>query len=145
MQSDGRIALDVDGETIGLDEQDIQVRLQAKEGWAAAQGEHCVVVLSTDLTPELIAEGHARELVRAIQDRRKEMQLDFTDRIRVGLALPDGPLAEAAGAFDNYIQGETLATELTLGPLAGVEPVEAKAAGERVELYVAKDSSGATE
>jgi len=145
MQSAGKISLDVDGETVELDEQDIQVRLQAKEGWAAAQGPNCVVVLSTELTPELIAEGHARELVRAIQDRRKEMQLDYTDRIRVGLVLPDGPLAEAATSFENYVKGETLATELGLGPLKDVEPVEAKAAGERVELYVAKDSSGATQ
>ena len=56
-----------------LDADDIQVRLQAKEGWAAAQGHAVVVVLATELTEELIREGLARELVRTIQDRRKEM------------------------------------------------------------------------
>jgi len=59
------------------------VRLQAKEGWAAAQGHAVVVVLSTELTDELILEGLARELVRTIQDRRKEMGCQFTDRITV--------------------------------------------------------------
>ncbi len=42
---------------VSLDRDDIQIRLQAKEGWAAAQGKHCVVVLATELTDELIAEG----------------------------------------------------------------------------------------
>ena len=51
----------------------MQVRLQAKPGWAAAQGKACVVVLSTELTPELVAEGLAREFVHAIQSGRKEM------------------------------------------------------------------------
>src|SRR5439155_1217483 len=56
---------------VALDRDDIQVRLQAKPGWAAAQGKACVVVLNTELTPQLIAEGLARDIVRAIQDHRK--------------------------------------------------------------------------
>ena len=47
-----------------MDGEDIQIRLQAKEGWAAAQGTGCVVVLSTELTDELIREGLARDMVR---------------------------------------------------------------------------------
>ena len=54
---------------VTLDSEDVQVRLQAKPGWAAAQGPAGVVVLSTELTPELLAEGTARELAHA--DRRR--------------------------------------------------------------------------
>ena len=53
---------------VELDSDDLQVRLQAKEGWAAAQGHWCVVVLSTELTEELVREGLARDFVRALQE-----------------------------------------------------------------------------
>ena len=75
------MTLDIGGEQIELDNEDIEVRLQAKPGWAAAQGQTCVVVLATELTPELVAEGLARDFVRLVQDRRKDLGLEFTDRI----------------------------------------------------------------
>ena len=58
-----------------LDSEDVQVRLQAKPGWAAAQGPAGVVVLSTELTPELLAEGTARELTHAIAGVRRDIGL----------------------------------------------------------------------
>ena len=81
----GSITLPLPDGPVTLDSEDIQVRLQAKEGWAAAQGHEVVVVLATELTEDLILEGLARELVRTIQDRRKEMGCQFTDRIVVGV------------------------------------------------------------
>ena len=83
------------GETVELDSEDIQVRLQAKPGWAAAQGPTCVVVLSTELTDALIREGLARDLVRHIQDRRKELDCQYTDRIEVGIVTDSGELRPA--------------------------------------------------
>jgi isoleucyl-tRNA synthetase len=118
------------------------VRLQAKDGWTAAQGKQCVVVLATELTPELVAEGLARELVRTIQDRRKDMNLEYTDRICVGLVTKSAELTAAAGEFSDYICGETLATELQAGPLTGTEPIQVKVAGELIELYVEKNHGG---
>ena len=67
-----RSSLDLgDGSSESLDRDDLQVRLQAKPGWAAAQGKACVVVLSTELSPELITEGLAREIVHAVQSAAK--------------------------------------------------------------------------
>ncbi len=60
LRRDGQLTLIVDQEQITLDQEDIQIRLQAKEGWAAAQGTGCVVVLATELTDALIREGLAR-------------------------------------------------------------------------------------
>ena len=69
LTASGKVTLDIGGEKVELDNEDIQVRLQAKPGWAAAQGSNVVVVLATELTPELIAEGLARDFVRLVQDR----------------------------------------------------------------------------
>src|SRR5207237_9655687 len=85
LTANGKGTLDIGGEKIELDNEDIQVRLQAKPGWAAAQGSNVVVVLATELTPELIAEGLARDFVRIVQDRRKDLGLEFTDRIEIGV------------------------------------------------------------
>ncbi|MEO8499015.1 MAG: DUF5915 domain-containing protein, partial [Planctomycetota bacterium] len=85
LNANGKVVMQIDGQAIEFDNEDLQVRLQAKEGWAAAQGPTTVVVLSTELTDELLREGHARDINRQIQDRRKQLDCDFTDRIEVGI------------------------------------------------------------
>ena len=67
MKSQGKLAITVLDQPVVLDAEDIQIRLQAKEGWAAAQGKACVVVLATELTEDLVREGLAREVARAVQ------------------------------------------------------------------------------
>ena len=136
MADSGKLALDVDGETIELTSDEVQVRLLAKEGFAAAQGLNCVVVLATELTPELLAEGRAREIVRAIQDRRKELNCDYVDRIVVALVTDSEDVRAAATEHADYVQGETLAVELGFAPLDGAEPAEIKIDGEKVAVYV---------
>ncbi|MGA2799441.1 MAG: DUF5915 domain-containing protein, partial [Thermoguttaceae bacterium] len=138
MESQGKITITLQDGPVTLDAEDIQVRLQAKPGWAAAQGKMCVVVLATELTPELIAEGLAKDLVRVIQDRRKEMGLEFTDRIVVGLVTDSDELIEAVKQFRSYIQGETLALEIGFTPPPGAEAVEVKVGDYRAMLYVKK-------
>ena len=92
--------------------------------------------MATELTDELIREGLARELVRTIQDRRKEMGCQFTDRITIGIVTDSDEIKSAIEQFREYIQGETLAVEIVLKPLPGVEPIEVDVAGYRVLLYV---------
>jgi isoleucyl-tRNA synthetase len=137
LEADGAIQLELpDGNSVSLDGDDIQIRLQAKEGWTAAQGKQSVVVLSTELTDELIAEGYARELVRAIQDRRKEIGCEYTDRIQVALVTESTELAAAAKQFGEYITGETLTTSWTSDPVENTEPTELKIADFEATLYV---------
>jgi len=136
MEADGRITVELPDGSVTLDRDDIQIRLQAKEGWTAAQGRQCVVVLSTELTEQLLAEGLARELVRAIQDRRKEIGCQYTDRIRVGIVTDAPELREAATAFADYIRGETLAVGLCSEPIEDVAPLELDVSGHAMKLYV---------
>ncbi len=112
LEAEKQVTLDLPDGPVTLDGEDLQVRLQAKPGWAAAQGSHGVVVLSTELTPELLAEGLAREIIHAVQTVRKDLDLQYTDRIRVGLATESAELCAAAEKFADYVCQETLAIEL---------------------------------
>ncbi len=123
LEADGHVTLDLPDGPVQLDNEDLQVRLQAKPGWAAAQGRACVVVLSTELTPELIAEGLARELVHTIQTRRKDLDCQYTDRIQVWLETDAEELHVATTTFRDYICGETLALDIKIGPI-GAFPSE---------------------
>jgi isoleucyl-tRNA synthetase len=120
----GKVMLAVGAEQVELDNEDIQVRLQAKPGWAAAQGAGCVVVLSTELTPELVREGLARDLIRLIQDQRKELDLNYTDRIQVRIATEADEVAAAVEENHDLIAAETLTTELQVAREAITESVD---------------------
>ena len=141
LEAKGELVFELPTGRATLDKNDIQIRLQAKEGWSAAQGKQCVVVLATELTDELIAEGHARELVRAIQDRRKDIDCEYTDRIAVGMVTDSEELRSAAEQFKDYIQGETLSSQFGFEPVAGAEPVELEPAGFGLTLYVKVDKA----
>ncbi len=133
MNESQKIAVDVDGEVIELTNEDIEIRLQAREGWVAAGDRDCVVVISTEIDDALVREGIAKDFIRLIQERRKELDCEYTDRIVVGVVSPfDDAIVEHA----EYIKNETLAIELTTSALDGVEPVERIVAGETVVIYV---------
>jgi isoleucyl-tRNA synthetase len=137
MESAGNVSLKLDdGSRESLDRDDLQVRLQAKPGWAAAQGKDCVVVLATEIPAELVAEGLARELVHSIQSQRKDVGCEYTARIEVGIVTESAEIRRAVEQFNEYICGETLAVKLTLGPIDGVEPVEVKLGDETLQLFV---------
>jgi isoleucyl-tRNA synthetase len=136
LESKKSVTLKLEGEPVMLDSEDLQVRLQARPGWAAAQGKSAVVVLSTELSDELVSEGLARELVHAIQSQRKDLELKYTARIRVGLVTDSSELKTAAANFAPYVKGETLATELRLETMSGVEPVEFKVGEYAARLYI---------
>ncbi|MGE3780414.1 MAG: DUF5915 domain-containing protein, partial [Pirellulaceae bacterium] len=138
----GKVTLQLDGQQIELDNEDIQVRLQAKPGWAAAQGRQCVVVLSTELTPELVREGLANDLVRLIQDRRKELGCQYTDRIDVGVVTASEELRQAVEENRNYIGESTLGVQLVTEALAGTEGVERQVGSQSLQLFVRVRSGG---
>jgi isoleucyl-tRNA synthetase len=136
LEAQGKVALEVSGESIELTGDDIQVRLQAKEGWAAAQGRACVVVLSTELTPELIREGYARDVSRLVNDQRKELGCEFTDRIVVGIVTDDEDLRAAINENREFIMTETLAVEISFQAIADVDDVEMEMGDLKFCLYV---------
>ena len=110
LERDGKVAVEAAGEAIELGPDELEVRLIEKEGLATAGDRDLLVVLDTHLTPELIAEGRAREVVNRIQTARKDLGLDYADRIRVRYrAAPE--LEAAIAAHRPWIAGETLAVD----------------------------------
>ena len=136
LESNGNVTLNIEGQTVELDSDDIEVRLSANEGWAAAQGKSAVVILSTELTPDLIREGLARDVNRLVQDRRKELNLEFTDRIQLGLVTDDDELKKAVADNAQYIQQETLAVEFGFGPIDDVESAEREVGDAILIIYI---------
>ncbi len=128
------LRVNVDGETYPVLPDEVEVRLQAREGFAVASEGPYLAALVTDLTPELVREGLAREFVRRAQDLRKQANLDIADRVRLYYtASPQ--LTEAVQDFREYIMNETLARQLTSGTIpAGLPVTEDTFDGETVVL-----------
>ncbi|RMG40112.1 MAG: isoleucine--tRNA ligase [Candidatus Dadabacteria bacterium] len=115
---DGRV--EVAGEV--LEEDEFELALTPKEGLVAQplSSYDAVVVLDTELTPELIDEGKARDLVRLIQQARKKAGFHIADHIELALGLPP-ELEEVIKKHQQYLAGETLADSVTYGPLEGCD------------------------
>ncbi len=104
-------SIEVEGEPVEILAEEVEVRIDAHEGFVAVAEGAKVVALNTELTPDLILEGLAREFVRRVQDLRKQADLQVDDRIRIEYKASD-QLGEAVEHHHEYILGETLAVSL---------------------------------
>jgi isoleucyl-tRNA synthetase len=86
------------------------------ERTAALPGNTGLVLLDTVVTPELAAEGTARDVVRVVQQARRDAGLDVSDRIALVLEAPEA-VGEAVRAHEAFVAGEVLATTVTYGPV----------------------------
>ena len=119
IESDGVVHVDVDGEQVSLTRDDLDVRVEGREGFALVQDGPYGVALDIEITPELHAEGTAREVIRAVQELRKESGLAVEDRIELWIDPSDTSVASALEAFDGLIAAEVLATEVQRGEPPG--------------------------
>ena len=125
-----------DGETFDILPEEVEVKTQAKEGFAVAEEGAYVAALVTELTPELAQEGLAREFVRRVQDLRKSAELDVADRIELFVEASAG-LRSAIEAHREYITTETLTTSLAFGnPPDGASVIKDSFDGETVKVGV---------
>jgi isoleucyl-tRNA synthetase len=115
-------------------------KLVSKDRGAAAElpGSSGLVVLDTAVTPELEAEGVARDLVRVIQQARRDKGLEVSDRIRLTIDAPETVRA-AARVHEGLIRSETLAVEVAYGTV--VDGVGGKIGdGVDVRVRIQKDA-----
>lgn len=95
-----------------LEADEFELGYEAADGLSAGSADGMVVILHTELDDNLIAEGYARDLVRTIQDMRKEADYQVSDRIQLLITTEDTLLDQAITQFADYIEAETLAIEL---------------------------------
>jgi isoleucyl-tRNA synthetase len=135
---DGSVTLA--GQTLAPDE--VEILASPRPGTAVAHDEGLVVVIDTQLTPELVAEGDARELQRAIQDLRKDAGLDLDARIRLWV---DGLPADVEPHLA-AVARETLAEDVVRGrPAAGdgaSEPATVELSGGPVTIALRSIADG---
>ncbi|MBX3176581.1 MAG: isoleucine--tRNA ligase [Candidatus Hydrogenedentes bacterium] len=132
---EGGVTIEVDGRPEVLTAEEVDVRLTPREGFAAAQGKQLVVVIATEITEELKQEGLVREVVRALQDIRKDQNLAYDARIRVTIETSDDALNAAIAKHQDYIAQEVLASALACGA-AGDGAKEVEIEGSAVKLGV---------
>ena len=116
--------IELDGETIELDESMLEYRTEPPEGVTSAEFDEGTVYVDTTLSDELEAEGFARDVVRRIQEMRKELELDVEEPIAVGLSIGDDRVAELVAAHHEFVKREVRASELHDDPAAAEALVE---------------------
>ena len=99
--------IEVNGSTLELSPEDVQIQTSSAQGFASAEGEGYLVALDTSLSKELVEEGLAREVVRTVQDARKSAGLEISDRIHLCIEGSDNVMA-AVSIHKNYVMSETL-------------------------------------
>ena len=116
LERDG--AVEVAGERLTADE--VEVRADRHQDFALAQDGAWAVALDLELDDALRSEGTARELVRAINDLRKSIGLELSDRISLTV---DGPavVVDAASEHQAWIAGEVLATSFTVADIGAAD------------------------
>jgi isoleucyl-tRNA synthetase len=137
LESGARVGISVDGREHELAPDDIDLVMEPLEGYQVEAEAGHAVALALELDDELRAEGLAREVVRAVQNARKDAGLEVSDRIELALG-GDEELLSAARAHEEYVSGETLATSVSYGPDGTGE----KATIEGRELRIALSRSG---
>jgi isoleucyl-tRNA synthetase len=128
----------VEGGEYNIMPEEVEVRADAKTGFSVAAEGAYLAALVTDLTPELVREGLAREFVRRVQDLRKTADLDVADRIKVNAAATPR-LKEAIETNRDYVTTETLTVELNFAdPVPGSTSSTDEFDGEKVAIGLIK-------
>lgn len=116
----GNVTLAINGETIEITPDDVQVERKVHEGIVAAHAQDVTIGLDTQLTPDLLREGLAREFVNKINTMRREAGLEVSDRIRIHIETTP-KVKDAYQVFKDYIDSEVLAIEVDFNPNQGTE------------------------
>jgi isoleucyl-tRNA synthetase len=127
--------VDLDGEEIEVAPGEVTIRRTEREGVAFESDGTNAVVLDLTITPELLAEGYAREIVSKVQNLRKESGFDVTDKIRIHIKGGERT-RKALELYSEHIKSETLAESLGTELPAGAEPREARIGGEEVDIVL---------
>ena len=121
LEAESMIKLDVEGQSVQIDAEDVEIISEDIPGWTIAQEGKITVALDIEIPPELKTEGMARLIIKRIQNLRKESGLEITDRISVVIES-NKELEEAVNVHGEHIAAQVLANSISIGDAsAGVD------------------------
>ncbi len=112
-EQNGNFAFDIDGQQSEITPDDVEILSEDIPGWLVANEKSLTIALDVTITQELKQEGLAREFVNRVQNRRKDMGLEITDKIRIAVAST-AEMNEVISAYADYIKKQVLAVSLDL-------------------------------
>lgn len=124
MEVQGHAEVTLNGDTVDLDLEDVEIRIHPREGFAVEVEGSDFVILDTEIDRDLAMEGIAREIVSKVQNMRKGQGFEVLDRIRLTI-VSDQDVQEAVTAFSDYVRGDTLCVDLVFRLRKADEPSEA--------------------
>ena len=131
----------LDGDPLSLEPEDVEVVVEALENFAAAGDRSAVVVLNTEIDQTLLDEGLYREILRRVQDLRKEMDVAYTERVELAFQGSER-VAALVAANAEHLRGEALLSGLTRESDIGGEDVrELELEGEPLRLLLKRASA----
>ena len=119
LQTTGSYELVVEGQKAVVEATDVEIISEDIPGWLVSNEGNLTVALDVELSDELLNEGMARELINRIQNIRKEIGLEITDRINVTLS-PDSKVEAALAGFADYIKAQVLADNVCIADNDGI-------------------------
>lgn len=111
--NNGEIVVEVEGESYSLNQEDVEVYHEDIEGWLVANEKNVTVALDTSISEELKNEGIARDFVSKIQNIRKDIGLEVTDRIDIKV-VSDDLFNTSINILSDYIKNETLCDNIAI-------------------------------
>ena len=136
LNASGQLKLDLGGEEVVLEKEDLLIEMTQKEGFVSENNGDVTVVLDSNLTPELIEEGFVREVISKIQTMRKEAGFEVMDHIIV-YHKDNQKIAEVVEKYKSSICSDVMADEIVNGECKGYTK-EWNINGETVALSVEK-------
>ncbi len=140
LETSGSWTLQLPNGSFELTPEDVEITTEVQAGLEVASERGLTVAVDTALTPELEAEGWAREIVNRIQNLRKDSGLEITDRISLWVQAPS-PLREALLAHSEWVASEVLAVGLAWdlqGVPASTAPVDVEVEGLTCQVALEK-------
>ena len=114
LSSGENISLKVKGTEYELTPEDLDYRIIVQEGFAGEEAEGYLILFNSTITEDLKQEGYVRDIIRRVQTMRKELDLEYTQNIRLVIKTDEFG-TKALEKFLEYIKTETLSSELTFG------------------------------
>ncbi|RMG68798.1 MAG: isoleucine--tRNA ligase [Calditrichaeota bacterium] len=138
LEEQGQLHVPLNGQEATITPSDVEIIEETRGALVVARDGDLVVGLDTTLTPDLELEGLAREFVNRIQNLRKNLGLEVTDRIVIYYQGPE-KIHQAVQMQADYIKTETLATDLFAELPKGKLPETVKIAGHSVLIVIEKN------